>query len=301
LFSIDMEREAAEVCGALHSILEQFRAQLDTAMLIPASIPTPSNLRMRRGLNRLEKVVEHIIEKRRKMSARPDDLLSALMYPEDPSSALSDRELRDEVITFLVAGHETTAVALTWAWYLLSNHPEANSRLLREIETQIGERSVCLDDLPVLHYARVVLLETLRLFPPAWTTPRRATEEVTIGSYVLPVGASVTMPQWVVHRDPRFFANPGSFIPERWLDNTIERLPRYAYFPFGGGRRGCIGEPFAMVEAVLILIAIAQRFRVQLKPGQEIKPWPTLTLHPDRAVKVHLKPRTSCAGNSQPV
>jgi cytochrome P450 len=291
LFGMDFEGDAAEVGAALHSILKQFRSQLDTAMLIPAGFPTPGNLRMRRALRRMEDIVYRVIRERRAAALRADDLLSALMYPEDPATALNDRELRDEVMTFLVAGHETTAVALTWAWYLLSGHPEADSRLASEIDALIGNRPVSLDDLRGFAYARAVLLETLRLYPPAWTTPRVAIADCSIGDYSVPAGTSVTMSQWVMHHDPDFFPDPLGFQPDRWQGGLLTRLPRYAYFPFGGGPRGCVGEPLAMVEALLILITIAQRFRLRPASRQVIEPWPTLTLHPKGPVNMRIEER----------
>ena len=239
LFGLDVEDDAAEIGEALHPILKQFRSQLNTAMLIPPEFPTPGNLRMKRALLRMEQVVGRIIRQRRAATDRSDDLLNALMNPADPATALNDRELRDEVMTFLVAGHETTAVALTWTWYLLSLNPQADSRMESEIGDVLGGRPVSLDDLARFAYTTRVFLEAMRLYPPAWTTPRVALAPCRFGDFLIPAGSSVTMSQWVMHRDPRFYPNPSVFDPDRWEGGLLSRLPRFAYFPFGGGPRGC--------------------------------------------------------------
>ena len=291
LFGLEVESDTAEVGTCLHSILEQFRAQMDTGLLIPPSFPTPGNLRMKRALAKLEGVVYRIIRERRASAHRTDDLLSTLLHPADSGECLTDTELRDEVMTLLVAGHETTAVSLTWTWYLLSLHPEVEARLASEIAGVIGGRPVTFDDLHRFRYVSRVVLETLRLYPPAWTTPRVALEDCMIGEFPVPRGASITMSQWVMHRDPRYFAEPSTFDPDRWADGLLARLPRFAYFPFGGGPRGCIGESFAMAEALLILVAIAQRFRLKRVGREPVLPWPTLTLQPRGKVRMRLEQR----------
>jgi cytochrome P450 len=200
-------------------------------------------------------------------------------------------------MTLLVAGHETTAVSLTWTWYLLSLHPEVEERLAAEIAGSIGDRPVTHDDSTRFPYAGRVLLEALRLYPPAWTTPRVAVEDCTIGEFPVARGTSVTMSQWVMHRDPRYFDKPSVFDPDRWAGGLLENLPRFAYFPFGGGPRGCIGESFATAEALLILVTIAQRFRLKLIDQEPVLPWPTLTLQPRGAVKMTLEQRDHRIGS----
>ncbi len=293
MFGLDVESDTAEVGASLHEILEHFRAQMDAGLLIPPGVPTPGNLRMKRALTRLESIVYRIIRDRRACTRPTDDLLSTLLHPADPGACLTDRELRDEVVTLLVAGHETTAVSLTWTWYLLSLAPEVDARLAAEIAGVIGNRPAALADLPRFQYAGRVVLEALRLYPPAWTTPRVAIEDCTIGEFPVPRGTSITMSQWVMHRDPRFFAKPSAFDPDRWAGGLLARLPRFAYFPFGGGPRGCIGESFAMVEALLILVAIAQRFRLKHIGPEPVLPWPTLTLQPRGGVRMKLAQRSS--------
>jgi len=289
LLGIDVEADGEEVGHCLHTVLEQFRAQLDTGLLIPSGFPTPGNIRMKRALQRLEGIVARIIRERRSSAQRADDLLSNLLYPADPSTALTEQELRDEVMTLLVAGHETTAVSLSWAWYLLSQHPEVEALMASEIAGTIGDRPATLDDVPRLPYIHRVLLEVLRLYPPAWTTPRLAVEDCMIGEFSVPRGTSVTMSQWVMHRDPRYFMDPLAFQPDRWATGLLAQLPRFAYFPFGGGSRGCIGESFAVAEAILILATIAQRFRLRHVDQGPVSPWPTLTLQPAGPVRMKVE------------
>jgi cytochrome P450 len=297
LFGLDVEADTIEVVNSLHEILEQFRAQLDTGLLLPPGLPTPGNLRMKRALARLEGIVARIIRERRASVHRTDDLLTTLLHPADSGGSLTDRELRDEVMTLLVAGHETTAASLTWTWYLLSLHPEVEVRLASEIAACIGDQPVTFDDLPRLPYAGRVVLEALRLYPPAWTTPRVALEDCMIGEFLVARGTSVTMSQWVMHRDPSYFAEPSVFYPDRWAAGLLERLPRFAYFPFGGGPRGCIGESFAMAEALLILITIAQQFRLRRIDQEPVMPWPTMTLQPRGAVRMRLEKQDRRMGN----
>jgi cytochrome P450 len=291
LFGTDVESDTAEVGAALHSILEQIRAQMDYGLLIPPGFPTPGNLRMKRALARLDGIVYRIIRERRAAAHRTDDLLSTLLHPADADASLTDTELRDEVMTLLVAGHETTAVSLSWTWYLLSLHPDAEAGLTSEIASVAGGRPVTFDDLPRLRYAGRVVLESLRLYPPAWTTPRLAITDCRIGEFPVPRGTSITMSQWVMHRDPRYFERPSVFDPDRWAGGLLGRLPRFTYFPFGGGPRGCIGESFAMVEALLILVTIAQRFHLKHVGPEPVLPWPTLTLQPRGEVKMRIEQR----------
>ncbi len=292
LFGQDVEEDAAEISACLHVVLEHIRAQLDTGRLIPLGVPTPGNLRMKRALARLDAVVARIIERRRAPSGPSDDLLSRLLHPADPGTQLTAEDLRDEVVGLIVAGQETMAVTMTWTWYLLAHHPECEARLAAEIDAVIGSREVALEDLPRLTHALHVLLESLRLYPPAWTIPRSAAVDCVVGGFRVARGSSVNVSPWVVHRDPRYFVEPDVFNPDRWAGDLRERLPRYAYFPFGGGPRGCIGEPVAMVEALLILVTVAQRFRLRLTDREPVLPWPTLTLQPRGPVRMRLEPRS---------
>ncbi|MGH9866277.1 MAG: cytochrome P450, partial [Candidatus Acidiferrales bacterium] len=200
-------------------------------------------------------------------------------------------QLRDEVMTLLLAGHETTATTLAWTFYLLAQNPNAESELLAELKKAIPGRAPVYEDLPKLRFTEAIIRESLRLYPPAWAMGRQATEDCTIGGYDVPRNTTIYMSQWVVHRDPRYFDEPDQFRPERWMDSLQKTLPRFAYFPFGGGPRVCIGASFAMMEATLLLAAIASRFRITLVPGQTIKLWPSITLRPRNGIEVVLSKR----------
>jgi cytochrome P450 len=207
---------------------------------------------------------------------------------DEDGSGMTDRQLRDEILTFLLAGHETTAVSLSWTWYLLSQHPEVEQKLREELTQVLGGRAPRLEDLPRLPYTDKVVKESMRLYPPAWSLARTVTKEVELGGYRLPVGANVVMSQWILHRDPRFFEQPEQFNPDRWTAEAAQRLPRFAYFPFGGGPRLCIGASFAMMEANLLLAAIAQRFQLRLAPGHSVAALPSITLRPRYGMRMTL-------------
>ena len=208
---------------------------------------------------------------------------------------MSDRQLRDEVVTLFMAGHETTANTLAWAWLLLSRHPEVEATLHDELDAVLGDRPPNVDDLPRLSYTNQVINETLRVMPTVWLLGREAVEPVEIGGYRAPIGTTMWMSQWVVHRDPRWFDDPEAFRPDRWADGLARRLPRYAYFPFGGGPRVCIGAQFAQMEAVLLLATVARRFRLVVPDGIAPRPIATMTLRPEGGIPVVLRRRRPSA------
>jgi cytochrome P450 len=199
---------------------------------------------------------------------------------------MSARQVRDEAMTMFLAGHETTAVALSWAWYLLAQHPEAEARLADEVREVVGDRPPAVADLPRLAYAGWVVTEAMRLYPPAYGLGRQAARATEIAGQAVAAGDILIAPTWVVHRDRRWFEEPEAFRPERWAGDLAQRLPRFAYFPFGGGPRQCIGSSFAQMEAVLILAAIAQGFRLTLIPDQRITPTPYITLRPTPGIRM---------------
>jgi cytochrome P450 len=205
---------------------------------------------------------------------------------------MTDRQLRDEAMTLFMAGHETTANTLAWTWMLLSQNPEAEATLHAELEATLAGRNPTLADLPRLVFADHVITEALRVYPTVWLLGREAVEPCTIGGETVPVGLTLWMSQWVIHRDGRFFDDPESFRPDRWANGLARRIHRYAYFPFGGGPRICIGNSFAQMEAVLLLATIAQRYQVRLVPGTVVRPFPTMTLRPNGGVKVVLARRS---------
>jgi cytochrome P450 len=183
-----------------------------------------------------------------------------------------------------MAGHDTTALTLAWTWYLVGQHPAVHDALQAELASVLGGRSPTPADLPRLPYTERVVLETMRLYPAAYMLGRQAVAACELGGYWLPAGATVLMSQWLLHRDPRWFDDPERFDPDRWADDLAKRLPRFVYFPFGGGSRQCIGNSFAMMEACLILATLAQRARVTLVPGPPVRPAPAITLKPGRGV-----------------
>ena len=194
-------------------------------------------------------------------------------------------------MTLFFTGHETTALALAWTWYLLAQHPEAEAKLFEEVDRILAGRAPTVQDIPLLRYVDGVMKESLRLYPPAYGVVREALEDCEIGGYDIPAGATLAMFQWVVHRDPRFFDRPDEFVPERWADDFERRLPRCAYFPFGAGPRVCIGNSFALTELPLLIAAIARRFQFRLVPGHPVTVNPSLTLRPRKGIKVILKKR----------
>jgi cytochrome P450 len=209
---------------------------------------------------------------------------------------MDDRQLRDECMTLFVSGHETTAVALTWTWYLLSQNPEVEARLHEEIDSVLRGRLPTFDDLPQLRYAEMVMAESMRLYPPAWTLARMTVEPYQIRGYRLPSGTLLMMSQWVMHRDPRFFGDPERFDPQRWTPEARAARPRFSYFPFGGGPRQCVGESFAWTEGILLLVTLAQRWTMRLVPGHPVEPQPRLTLRPKYGMKMMLRKRAQDAG-----
>lgn len=293
LFDADVTDDSAEASLAMEEITNSFTNRTNYVFRVPLWVPTGANLRFKRARARIERIVYRMIAERRARGEDRGDLLSMLLHAqdEDDGSVMTPRQLRDEAMTLFLAGHETTANTLAWAFTLLSAHPEVEARLLAEVDEVLGERSPGFGDLPRLTYCDWVITETLRVRPTVWLLGREAIEPVTIGGLDVPVGLTLFMSQWVLHHDARFYDDPSAFRPERWGDGLLKRLPRYAYFPFGGGPRICIGNSFAQMEAVLLLATIARRFRVRLAPGATVLMNPTITLRPDGGVPVVLSER----------
>jgi cytochrome P450 len=291
LFDADVSDVADAVARATSVLMQDFSARLGSLLqLLPSWLPTPANVRAQRAIRRLDEVVYRMIAARRQQPEDRGDLLSILLDARDADdgSRMTDRQVRDEVMTLFMAGHETTAVALSWTWFLLAQHPEVETRLAEELDAVLGGRAPSASDLPRLRYTDMVITEAMRLFPPAYALGRQAARPSEVAGHPVAPGLIVVIPTCVVHRDARWFEDPEAFRPERWGDDLARRLPRYAYFPFGGGPRQCIGAGFAMMEAVLILAAIAQRFRLALVPGQRVTPTPYVTLRPEPGIRMRL-------------
>jgi len=291
LFDADVAKDAHQVGKSLELLLE-LSADFRRSILIPSWVPTPRNIRKKLAVKKLDKIIYRIIEERRVSGRDAGDLLSMLLVARDEDgSRMTDKQLRDESITLFLAGHETTANALTWTWWLLAQNPAAENKLHAELSSVLSGRAPALDDIAKLKYTEQVLTESLRLYPPAWGTARLAIEDHEIGGYKVPKGTGVSLSQWVMHRDPRWFDAPEEFRPERWEDGLAKRLPRFAYFPFGGGPRQCIGNTFALMEATLVLATIAQRYRFRLMERHAVVPLPSITLRPRHGIRAILEAR----------
>lgn len=295
LFGADASVEAREVGAAVEVLARHFSSQ--SVYILPFNyLPTPGQIRLTRAIDKLDGIIHQIIRMRRESRQEHQDLLSLLLQVQDEDgSVMTDRQLRDEAMTLFLAGHETTALVLSWNWYLLTQHPEMEKRLAAELQETLDGRSPTVADLPRLPYTEMVVKETMRLYPPAWIIGREAVSAFEVNGYSFPAGAQVSMSPWLMQRDPRYYDQPEEFRPERWAGATggdqIKQLPRFAYFPFGGGPRLCIGNSFAMMEAILILATISRRFQFELAPGQTVTPMPSITLRPKNGVKVIVKPR----------
>ncbi len=285
LFDADVEGDAKDVSDAMETITHSFNDRVRSVVRTPIWLPTRSNVRYLKAKKRIDEVVLRIVAERRKSTENHGDLLSMLIQArDDDNGGMTDRQLRDEAVTLFLAGHETTANTLAWAWLLLSRHPKAEAKLHEELDAVLGDRPPTIEDLPRLKYTENVVAETLRYYPTVWLLGREAIEPCELGGYLLPRGHTVWMSQWVVHRDPRFFAEPDRFLPDRWADDLAKKSPRYAYFPFGGGPRICIGDSFAKMEAVLMLATIARKFRLKLVPGATVAMLPSITLRADGGI-----------------
>ena len=294
LFDTDVSREAEDVGAALQFLMGKFMRQAAFAFLLPDSIPIPTTRRLRRAVGQLDKVIYEIIRRRRASGTMSGDLLSVLLQAQDDEGlGMTDRQLHDEIMTLFLAGHETTANALSWTWLLLGQHPEVEEKLVEELRRVLGGRAPTPSVLPRLTYTEMVLREAMRLYPPVWVIGRRALAPFRLGNYELPAETNVVMSQLITHRDAKYFPEPERFDPDRWRPNDPRNLslPRFAYFPFGGGPRVCIGAGFSMMEAVLLLATIAQNFKLTLVPGQTIEKLPSVTLRPKSGIRVVLHRR----------
>jgi cytochrome P450 len=287
LFSSDLAGEVDTISPAVgvltRDLVERLSSAVGVLTLLVPQLPTPANRRVRRTLANLDGVVARLIARRRSMpeEARPADLLSMLIAARDETTgeAMDDHQIRDEVMTFLVAGHETTANALTWTWYLLSTHPLAAGRLRDELRSTLAGRDLHPDDLDRLHYTKAVISEAMRLYPPVAAIGREASHDDEIGGYHIPARSTMLISPWVSHRNPEYWPAPEAFDPERFLP-AARQQPRLVYLPFGAGPRQCIGAGFALQEAVIALATLAARYEPTLVPGQRIEPQLGVTLRP---------------------
>jgi cytochrome P450 len=292
------EADVRTVSSALAVMNSLLGNSVEAALRLPLWVPTPKHVAARQHLTSVDALVHRFIDDRRRQGVENrDDLLSALLSAvDDDGTRMSDTQLRDETITLFLAGHETTSLALSHAFYLLGKNPDVLARVQAEVDTVLGGRLPTESDVPKLSLTERVIKEAMRLYPPAWVTGREVAQPITIAGRTIPVGTQVIVSQWLVHRDPRWWPRPEAFDPDRFLPELAKTRPRFAYFPFGGGPRVCIGSHFAMLEAVLMLALIASRFEVELLPFEQLRFAPSVTLQPKGGgVRVRFQPRSSAS------
>jgi cytochrome P450 len=315
VLNYDVESEAQEVGKALTTVRKYSKRLQSPIGHVLDKIPVlPAVKGAREAKKQLDSLIYQLIADRRRWEGDSDnskshdqDLLSRLMQAQDLVSPnnnnqekMSDKQVRDEVMTIFIAGHETTANALTWTFYLLSQnqdverklHDEINSVLGDSSDNSVGNRIPSANDITKLQYTEKVLRESMRLYPPVWTIGRYVENDYYVGEYTIPAGSSILMSQYVMHHNPKYYEEPEQFNPDRWTEQFKTHLPRFSYFPFGGGIRGCIGEPFAWIEGVIIIATIAQKWTMRLLPSQRIKLDPAITLRPRYGMKMKLIQRT---------
>jgi cytochrome P450 len=292
LFDAEVDQEADEIGAALTSLVDLFPTLMNPIANLLRKLPLPQTVRFRRSLERLDKTVYGIIDERRKSGQDRGDLLSMLLMAVDEEGdggGMTDQQLRDEAMTLFLAGHETTANALAWTWYLLSLNPSEAEAMHRELDA-IGDRALTPADYARLPYTEMVVAESMRMYPPAWAVSRLAIEDAMIGEWLVPKGAVVVAAQAVTHRDPRWFPDPDRFDPLRFTPEAKASRSKLAYFPFGAGPRICIGEGFAWMEAVLIVATIAQRWKFELV-SRDVTPQASITLRPKGGIEMKVKQR----------
>ncbi len=292
LFDAELEEEVGELSEAMGVTVTMFdRARSPWRWLLDR-LPLASNRRFFAAVERLHMTIDRLICQRLAGGSDRNDLLSLLLNARDESGqGMSPQLVRDEAITLFAAGHETTANAMVWTWYLLAGHPEMEAQLHAELDRVLPDRPPTAADLPELRFARAVMAESMRLYPPAWVVARECVSEVEIGGYRLPAGSIVLMSQWIVQRHPRWWPDPLRFHPQRWLETSRDERPRYAYFPFGGGARQCIGEPLAWMESTLLLSTIARNWRLHRANDAPVELHPTITLRPRDPLLMRLERR----------
>ncbi len=296
LLGVTAERQVDELSPAVTEVLERTNDLITNPFSLPPWLPTPKNFRLKRAIGTLDRFVYDTIAARRAVSplvapSGPTDLLAMLMAARDEQTGqgMSDLQLRDEAVTNLIAGHETTANALTWAFYLLGQNPNARDALRSELISVLAGRPPTAEDLPRLPYTRAVIEESMRLYPPAWMIGRAVRQDDVIGPFIIPAGTFVLVSPYVTHRHPGLWGNPNVFDPMRFIDGRSESLPKFSYLPFGGGQRFCIGANFAMMEAILILATVAQSCELSLSPGAVVEPYAMITLRPRHGVKMTVR------------
>jgi cytochrome P450 len=294
MFSSEVKGAIDVVSHEIEEVSVMATARFNNPLRLPIRYPTPANLRERKSIKNLDDVLNPIIRERRKSTEHFDDLLAMLMEAkdEDTGEQMNDRQLRDETMTIFLAGHETTALALSWLWYLLDNNPEQAQKLYDEIDTVTQGRTPTLEDLQRMPYTRMVMDESLRLYPPAWLIMRENIEDDEVGGYRIVKGTTVLIPVYTIHHDPRLWDEPEAFRPERFSKENAKSHHRFAYFPFGGGPRQCIGNNFALMEMQLIIVMMLQKFRFKVSAGFMPEMHPMVTLRMKNGMRMDIERRT---------
>jgi len=296
LFGAEVTGTAERVGKAMEVVTERFVNNASLAVMFPFDIPVFFARREWHAIRELNKIIGGIIRERRSSSQPREDLLDMLLRVRDADgNPMSGEQLRDEVMTLFLAGHETTAIALSWGCYLITQNPQVERKLAEELRAVLGDRLPTPEDLPRLRYTEMVLKETMRLYPAVWGIGRKAVKECELGGYRVPAGSNIFILQWRTQRDPRFFSDPERFDPERWREDPVRsgKVPRFAYFPFGGGPRACVGASFAMMEATLLLAMIQQKYHLEVAPEHPIEIFASVTLRPKYGIRVIPKRRAA--------
>lgn len=284
LFGADLQSEASGVGAAITGTMKALSTVMPPFLaMVLEKLPLPGFQKMKACREKLDQIVYRLIAERRRSTQKHDDLLQMLLDAQDEEGSrarMTNEQVRDEAVTLLLTGQLTTANALAWTWYLLAKHPEVEARVHEELDHVVSGRLPRFTDIQALPYTERVIRESLRLYPPGWMTTRRALNDYQVGSYVAPARSILMMSQYVIQRDARYFPDPLRFNPERWTPEFKATLPKYAYFPFAGGPRGCIGEGFAWTEMTLVIATLAQQWKLELAPGRPVVPQPLLTLRP---------------------
>jgi cytochrome P450 len=293
LFDADVSDDADSIGEAVTVGIETAAHRITQPIHLPDWLPTPKNRERRRSAQILEKTIMGMIGERRASGEDKGDLLSMLLLAvdEEDGGQMTNKQVRDEAMTLFIADHETTANALAWTLYLLSQNPDSEAKLLDELHTVLNGRTPTMADLPKLVYTDMVIKETMRMYPPAFVITREVSEDIELNGYPIKKGSILLMSQYVMHHDPRYFPEPDRFEPERFAPGYEDHLPKYAYFPFGGGPRICIGNQFAQIEAALVVAIIMEQYRLSLLPGQTIVPDPLITLRPKYGIRMALVAR----------
>ncbi|HNJ64394.1 MAG TPA: cytochrome P450 [Turneriella sp.] len=294
LFNMDVSEKVHAIGDALEKIMRIVDVIRMPFSDIAMQLPLPATLEIREGIATLDKIIYETIDEHLADTTDKGDLLSMMISSRREAGddmKKARKQLRDEAMTLFLAGHETTANALTWTFYLLSQNPDKYDALCAELDQVLKDRPATIDDIAALPYTRQVVAESMRLYPPAWVIGRTVMHDYEIGGYVIPKGSELWLSQYVVHRDARWYEKPTHFLPERWADGEAEKRPKFSFFPFSAGVRNCIGEQFAWQEAILLLATISRRWRVSLAPGFKVEPLPQVTLRSKNGMSMVLKAR----------